>query len=58
MSVISGGHVRIGLEDNVRMPDGTLAKGSWEQTTWVKELASIYGRPVATPDETRRILTL
>ena len=58
MSVICGGHVRIGLEDNVRMPDGTLAKGSWEQATWVKELASIYGRPVATPDETRRILTL
>jgi 3-keto-5-aminohexanoate cleavage enzyme len=58
MSVICGGHVRIGLEDNVRMPDGTLAKGSWEQTTWVKELAKIYGRPVATPDEARKILTL
>lgn len=58
MSVICGGHVRIGLEDNVRMPDGTLAKGSWEQATWVKELASIYGRPVATPDEARKILGL
>ncbi len=58
MSVICGGHVRIGLEDNVRMPDGTLAKGSWEQSTWVKDLARIYGRPVATPDEARKILTL
>ena len=58
MSIITGGHVRIGLEDNVKLPDKTLAKGSWEQALWVQELARISGRGVATPAETREILRL
>jgi 3-keto-5-aminohexanoate cleavage enzyme len=57
-SAISGGHIRIGLEDNVKMPNGELAKGSWEQAVWVRQLAAIAGRPVATPAETREILSL
>lgn len=55
---ITGGHIRIGLEDNIKMPDGELAKGSWEQIKWVKELALIADRPVATVGETRNILNL
>jgi 3-keto-5-aminohexanoate cleavage enzyme len=58
LSAISGGHIRIGLEDNVRMPGGDLAKGSWEQALWVKEVAKIAGRPIATVDETRKMLHL
>jgi 3-keto-5-aminohexanoate cleavage enzyme len=58
MSIISGGHVRIGLEDNTRMPDKSPAKGSWEQILWVKELARVAGREVASPDEARAILGL
>jgi 3-keto-5-aminohexanoate cleavage enzyme len=58
LAAITGGHIRIGLEDNVRVPGGELAKGSWEQAIWVRELARIAGRPVATPDETREILGL
>lgn len=58
MSAITGGHIRIGLEDNTRMPGGELAKGSWEQTLWVKEIAKILDRPIATPQETREILKL
>lgn len=57
-SAISGGHIRIGLEDNVKMPNGELAKGSWEQAIWVRQLAAIAGRPVATPAEARKILNL
>lgn len=57
-AAITGGHIRIGLEDNVRMPGGDLAKGSWEQALWVKDLARIIGRPIATPDETRHLLGL
>jgi len=30
MSALSGGHIRIGLEDNLRMPNSELARGSWE----------------------------
>jgi 3-keto-5-aminohexanoate cleavage enzyme len=58
ISAVSGGHIRIGLEDNVKMPGGELAKGSWEQAVWVKDVARIAGRSIATPDETREILDL
>ena len=58
MSVLSGGHVRIGLEDNIKMPNGQLAKGSFEQIQWVKEIAMLAGRTIATPDEAREILNL
>jgi 3-keto-5-aminohexanoate cleavage enzyme len=53
-----GGHIRIGLEDNVRMPDGRKAKGSWEQAEWAAAVAKLAGREVATPDETRKIFNL
>jgi 3-keto-5-aminohexanoate cleavage enzyme len=58
MSALTGGHVRIGLEDNIRVPGGELAQGSWEQAKWVKEIARILDRPIATPEETREILGL
>ena len=58
MSAISGGHIRIGLEDNLKMPNGDLAKGSWEQIQWVKEVTRLAGRQVATPDEARKIFNL
>jgi len=58
MSVLSGGHVRIGLEDNIKMPNGQLAKGSFEQIQWVKEIAMLASRTIATPDEAREILNL
>jgi 3-keto-5-aminohexanoate cleavage enzyme len=55
---VTGGHIRIGLEDNIRMPSGALAKGSWEQVLWVKQLAVIADRPIATVEEARAILKL
>jgi len=57
-SVVNGGHMRVGLEDNVRMPNGDLAKGSWEQVEWCVEVAKLAGRDVATPDEARKMLKL
>ncbi len=57
-SVVNGGHMRVGLEDNTKMPDGELAKGSWEQVEWCVEVAKLAGREVATPDEARKILSL
>ncbi|MEW5722705.1 MAG: 3-keto-5-aminohexanoate cleavage protein [Thermodesulfobacteriota bacterium] len=57
-AAVTGGHIRIGLEDNVRLPGGDLARGSWDQARWVKDLARIVGRPVATPVETRALLGL
>jgi len=53
-----GGHIRVGLEDNIRVPSGRLAKGSWEQVEWAAQVAKLAGREVATPDETREIFNL
>ena len=53
-----GGHIRVGLEDNIRMPDGRLAKGSWEQVEWAAKVAKIVNREPATPDEARKIFNL
>ncbi len=57
-AVVNGGHMRVGLEDNVRMPDGTHARGSWEQVEWAVRVARLSGREVATPEEAGRILGL
>jgi len=52
------GHIRVGLEDNIRMPNGELAKGNWEQVEWAKKLAEHYGREIAQGDEAREIFHL
>lgn len=57
-AAVNGGHIRVGLEDNTRMPDGALAKGSWEQVRWAAQVAALAGRPVATPEQTRSIFNL
>jgi len=51
-----GGHMRVGLEDNIRIPTGELAKGSYEQVEWAVKIAQILGREPATPDEAREIM--
>jgi 3-keto-5-aminohexanoate cleavage enzyme len=53
-----GGHIRVGLEDNIRNIKGELAKGSWEQVEWAVKVAELAGREPATPDETRKMLKL
>lgn len=54
-----GGHARVGLEDNVYMRKGVLAKSSGEQVARMGELVSeITGREHATPDEARAMLGL
>lgn len=57
-SCLDGGHMRVGLEDNTRVPSGELAKGSWEQVKVAARIAAITSRPVATPAEAREILGL
>lgn len=55
-SCLMGGNMRVGLEDNIRIPNGDLAKGSWEQVEFAVKIASCLGREPATPDEARTIL--
>jgi len=53
-----GGHIRVGLEDAVRVPGGELAKGSWEQVEVAVKIAKLVDREIATPDEARELLNL
>ncbi|WP_025321324.1 BKACE family enzyme [Deferrisoma camini] len=53
-----GGHVRVGLEDNIYYQRGVLARSNAQLVERVVRLAQEIGRPVATPDEARRILSL
>lgn len=53
-----GGNIRVGLEDNIYVSRGVLAKGSWELCEKARELAVEAGRELATPDEARRLLGL
>ncbi|MFH1134942.1 MAG: 3-keto-5-aminohexanoate cleavage protein [Pseudomonadota bacterium] len=52
-----GGHVRVGLEDNLRLPDGALASNP-ALVEKVIRLAWEIGREPASPAEARRILSL
>jgi 3-keto-5-aminohexanoate cleavage enzyme len=53
-----GGHIRVGLEDNIRSITGELAKGSWEQVAWAKKVAEIAGREVVQGECARKVLNL
>ncbi len=56
LALAMGGHVRVGLEDNLFLAKGVLAKGSHELVTRAVELARAAGRTPASPAEARRIL--
>jgi 3-keto-5-aminohexanoate cleavage enzyme len=58
LSIISGGHVRVGFEDNVYISRGKLAKSNGELVEKVVRLAKELGREVARPEEAREILGL
>jgi len=55
-SIIEGGHVRVGLEDNIYIRKGVLAKSNGQLVEKVVRLAFEFGREIATPDEARKIL--
>ncbi|MHB8779942.1 MAG: beta-keto acid cleavage family enzyme [Candidatus Geothermincolia bacterium] len=57
-AAVEGGHIRVGLEDNVAITKGVLAKGSWEQVGKAVQIARLAEREPATPDEARQILGL
>ena len=53
-----GGHVRVGLEDNLYIARGQLAKSNAEQVEKVRDIVEAVGRTVASPDEARAMLGL
>jgi 3-keto-5-aminohexanoate cleavage enzyme len=58
LGILLGGHVRVGLEDNVYYRRGELAESNAQLVERVVRVAAELGRPVATPDEAREILGL
>lgn len=58
MALIMGGHIRIGMEDNIYLQHGVLAKTNAELVERAIRVCKEYGRDVATPDEARTILGL
>jgi uncharacterized protein (DUF849 family) len=57
-SVILGGHVRVGLEDNLYLGKGELAPGNAALVKRAVSIIKSIGADVATPDEARSILGL
>lgn len=55
-SIIDGGHVRVGFEDNIYLRKGHLARSNGELVEKVVRLSTELGREIATPEEARRIL--
>lgn len=53
-----GGHVRVGMEDNIYYGPGKLAKSNVEFVERTKRIVKEIGKEIATPDETRQILGL
>lgn len=55
MAMAMGGHVRVGLEDNVYYSKGVLAKNH-ELVARAARIAAELGRPLLKPEEVRRLL--
>ena len=57
-SLLIGGNVRVGLEDNLYLEKGRMAKSNAEQVAKIVRIAGELGIDPATPDEARKILGL
>jgi len=57
-SLMLGGHARVGLEDNLYLDKGVIAKSNAEQVSKMIRIAKELGFKPATPNEARKILNL
>jgi uncharacterized protein (DUF849 family) len=57
-AVLLGGHVRVGIEDNLYLEKGVLAPGNAALVEKARRIVELLGTSVATPDEARNILGL
>ena len=58
LAIAHGGHVRVGLEDNIYLSKGVLAQGNQALVKEVVKMATAHGRSIATPQEARKILRM
>lgn len=57
-AIVLGGHVRVGMEDNVYYRYGELAESNAQLVRRAADIADRLERPIATTDETREMLGL
>lgn len=57
-TIAMGGHLRVGMEDNVMWQKGVLAESNAQFVTRARELLEMNGLEAATPAEARQILGL
>jgi uncharacterized protein (DUF849 family) len=57
-SLLLGGHVRVGLEDNLYLKKGKLAENNAQLVEKMANLMEMIGYEIASPDEARSILGL
>jgi 3-keto-5-aminohexanoate cleavage enzyme len=58
MGLIMGGHIRVGMEDNIYYGKGVLAKSNAQFVDRIVRISHEYGREIASPAEARTILGL
>ena len=57
-AVVLGGNVRAGVEDNLYLPDGSMAKSNGDLVEKARQIVEDAGRRVATVEEARALLGL
>ncbi len=57
-TILMGGHVRVGLEDNIYWSKGVLAESNAQLVERIKNLSNLLQRPIATVEEAKNILCL
>lgn len=57
-SALLGGHVRVGLEDNLYISKGVKAESNAQQVKKIVSILEDLGKEIATPEEARAMLSL
>jgi uncharacterized protein (DUF849 family) len=58
LAAMMGGNARVGMEDNIFVEKGVLAKSNADLVEKMVKIAKLLGREIATPAEARKILGL
>ena len=58
MALCMGGHIRVGMEDNIYYRRDQLVRKNAQFVERIARIAGEYGREIASPDESREILSL
>jgi len=58
LSIVLGGHARVGFEDNIYLSKGVLAKSNSELVEKVVRISKELGRDIASPYEARKMLSI